>query len=195
MKEFFGRFLGGSRSPEVPRDVPPPQEVRGGDSEVVALREKKFRAELEAFLGRAFSQERFDIAKQKISSETGVVPPLVAEEVRAKIAQIAQESGWVPEPILIERYEPMSDFYEAMGTRRRAFEEAFIEHLGRPVTQEDIDDARYFFEHDSDIKERWSTLVGEEVSAYARKVADIIRNPAVLEGVEDYEDGDALAAK
>lgn len=189
MKELFGRFFGG-RSPEVPREVPPPQEARREDPGA-SLRENRFRTELTAFIGEEVSDERFELAKRKISGDSGVVPPLTGEEIRSKAREIAQEFGWTPEAVPADdgdTYELMSDSYEEMGTRRRAFEEAFIEHLGRPVTQGDIEEAREMFEGDSQIQERWPQLVGEEVAAYARRVAELLREPLLRADEDDTEE-------
>lgn len=189
MREFFGRFLGGGRSPEVPREVPPPQEARAEDP-YAALREKKFREALTALTGEEVSDERFELAKREISGGTKDLPPLTAEEMQIKARGVVEQFGWTPEAVPaeeVDEYEPMSDSYTGMGIRRKNFEEAFAQHLGRPVTQEDIDEARGIFESDSNIQKRWSQLIGEEVVAYAKRVAEILEDPYLHADNNDTE--------
>lgn len=195
MREFFSRLVGGGRSSEAPREIPRSSEIRREDSEILALREKRFRAELAAFTGENVSDERFAIAKKALAGN-GDLPPLSAEEIRSKAQEIGRKFGWSPEAVpVVDAYEPMGDMYAGMGLRRKTFEEAFIRHLGRPVMPEDIAEARAIFENDPNIRQRWSQLIGEEVAQYARTVAEQLREPDNRQDLDGIDTRFGKAAK
>jgi hypothetical protein len=195
MREFFSRLVGGGRSPEAPRELPRSSEIRREDSEILALREKKLRAELSAFIGEDVSDERFALAKKELAGN-GDLPPLSAEEIRSKAQEIGRKFGWSPEAVpVLGAYEPMSDAYVEMGMRRKTFEEAFVRHLGRPAMPEDIAEARAIFENDPNIQQRWSQLIGEEVAQYARTVAEQLREPDNRQDLDGIDTRFGRAAK
>lgn len=86
------------------------------------------------------------------------------EEMQSAVLAATRALGLTSEAIaLIENpYEPMSDSYMGMGTRRREiFENTFVNELKGVVSRDDIVFARKVFEADGEIRSQWNTMVGE----------------------------------
>ncbi len=153
---------------------PRSSEPGTGGAEMRALREGKFRDMLNALSDSVISDEAYQRVL-KGSFDDGRLPELSGEEMRALAEKIAPALHETSPAIIPERYKPEDDVYEAMGSRRATFEKSFAANLGRPVTPEDMAMARALFAADTDIQNKWSTLVGEEVAHYARQTAETMR--------------------
>ncbi len=171
MVNFLRRFF--REEPEETNALKVAPQERMADPEVLVAREKNFRSALDEYLDRTATNEEFALAKSELLGDDPyrAIEPMLKEEMIAKIRGIGEKLGWAPELF------PEMDLYEAMGNRQAGFERTLAKSLGRSLTWDDIEDARAMFEGDAEIRGAWKTMIGEEVSRYAEKVASrIARN-------------------
>lgn len=198
---FFDRFLGGPRAP-VPGTRPTLEVIssprrsdvdvaRRDAEELQEVRENNLRKAMDSVFRRRAGQAEHEQIRAQVLKDlrADFFPAMSQEEMRSAVLRAVKALGMNFETIvpISDEYQPMSDSYTRMDTtlsdsydkraatwRREIFERTFADELNRVVSRSDIAFARREFESDTDIQSRWSTMFGEQIQAYARRLADTV---------------------
>lgn len=171
MMKFLDRLFGKADvdvSPE-PILAPDRKDEKMAD-EIKQLKLGKFYTALEEYLGRPLEDEERKLALQSIDPDA--FSNMVGEEIGHIARTIAEGFAW---PRVNEtEWKPGQDPFSPMApiSRQINFERGLFEFLGRAPSDQELARARQeFLREDDSTKKAFASMVGEEVTHYAKLLA------------------------